>query len=240
MDVDVPEKTIHAQNSNSALETLKSGPDSETNEPTSVSVEPQPTQASTLLWIICARSVGAGGEVAASPYLVMTRVTDSAAAQDEVQLDAENMSGLTGDALRIRAGARGESIVGKRTHFSLLGALGIDEMEDQPDVKLAQTDVMEPEKITGMDEIVAGENLFAKPKMFFFHFDDAELSKRSIYEPTYTFMRTSSIEDIQRDWEASRRELTLEFKRKHRSAARRSHRSHRGAQPKGFGKSTET
>ncbi|KAJ3215148.1 nucleolar protein 8 [Dinochytrium kinnereticum] len=132
-----------------------------------------------------------------------------------VQADAENMSGLTGDALRVRAGAVGEAIVGQRTHFSLLGALGIEAPAEEPGNDAARVTETKQKAITmtSADGEAAPTALFSKPKMFFFHLDDPELSKS---------------DDLQRNWEETRRDLTAEYKRKHRSAARRSIRSRGG------------
>ncbi|KAG9303685.1 hypothetical protein G9A89_018582 [Geosiphon pyriformis] len=53
--------------------------------------------------------------------------------------------------------------------------------------------------------------------LFFFHFGDEALSKRTHYRETNIFMRTSPMEKIIEHWENTRGEMTQEFKRKHRS-----------------------
>ncbi|KAJ3102910.1 hypothetical protein HDU97_000223 [Phlyctochytrium planicorne] len=153
-------------------------------------------------------------------------LTSDAVPQDKVQSDDENMKGLTGDALRKRAGAgKGEGVLGTRTHFSLLGALGLEkdeeELKEEESGKGDAMGVDEPKELEAERDQGHAGGLFTQPKMFFFHFNDPELSKRSIYAPTFAFMRTSTLEDIQRNWEETRSELTAEYKRKHRSASRR-------------------
>ncbi|KAJ3041147.1 nucleolar protein 8 [Rhizophlyctis rosea] len=58
-------------------------------------------------------------------------------------------------------------------------------------------------------------------KMFFLHMGNSDLAHRSNYEPDGTFMRHKSMEEIQAEWEEARGELTLDYKRKHKSAFRR-------------------
>ncbi|KAI8817904.1 uncharacterized protein EV422DRAFT_197056 [Fimicolochytrium jonesii] len=57
--------------------------------------------------------------------------------------------------------------------------------------------------------------------LFFLHLDKPELAHRSNYAPNGTFMRTQTEAEITMQWEDSRRDLTYEFKSKHKSAARK-------------------
>ncbi|CAG8650795.1 9777_t:CDS:10 [Dentiscutata erythropus] len=61
----------------------------------------------------------------------------------------------------------------------------------------------------------------ASGPMFFFHFGDAVLSTRSHYKDLKTFMRTTSMEDIVSHWQNTSRDMTIEYKRKHKSASRK-------------------
>ncbi|KAI1316426.1 nucleolar protein 8 [Mortierella claussenii] len=57
--------------------------------------------------------------------------------------------------------------------------------------------------------------------MFFFHFTNPTLLKRSNFKTNNKmFMRTSSIDEITAQWEKTRHTMTQEFKRKHKSASR--------------------
>ncbi|KAJ3117798.1 nucleolar protein 8 [Phlyctochytrium bullatum] len=138
-----------------------------------------------------------------------------------VQPDDENMAGLEGDALRKRAGfvaGRG-GVLGTRTRFSVLGALGDDEVENEESEEAAgasevseRKTALESEKkddVAG-DATESGTQGFAKAKMFFLHIGNPSLADS---------------DEITQNWEQTRRDLTLEYKRKHRSAARRAGRS---------------
>ncbi|CAG8532264.1 3090_t:CDS:10 [Ambispora gerdemannii] len=57
--------------------------------------------------------------------------------------------------------------------------------------------------------------------LFFFHFGDEALEKRSHFRELNTFMRTVPIEEIIKNWENTRQNLTQEFKRKHKSVSRK-------------------
>ncbi|CAG8441992.1 8036_t:CDS:10 [Ambispora leptoticha] len=57
--------------------------------------------------------------------------------------------------------------------------------------------------------------------LFFFHFGDEALEKRSHFQELNTFMRTTSMEEIIKNWESTRQGLTHEFKRKHKSVSRK-------------------
>lgn len=61
----------------------------------------------------------------------------------------------------------------------------------------------------------------ATSKYFFFHFEHPSLSLRSIANERVVFGRTTSMEEIERVWTEKKDELTLEFKRKHKTAFKR-------------------
>ncbi|KAF9107319.1 hypothetical protein BGX29_006683 [Mortierella sp. GBA35] len=57
--------------------------------------------------------------------------------------------------------------------------------------------------------------------LFFFHFKNPSLLKRSNFKTTNkAFMRTGTMDEVTAHWENTRHTMTQEFKRKHRSAAR--------------------
>ncbi|KAF9195395.1 nucleolar protein 8 [Haplosporangium sp. Z 11] len=57
--------------------------------------------------------------------------------------------------------------------------------------------------------------------LFFFHFKNPSLLKRSNFKATNkVFMRTETMEEITSQWEKTRHTMTQEFKRKHKSASR--------------------
>ncbi|CAI2176888.1 3831_t:CDS:10 [Funneliformis geosporum] len=57
--------------------------------------------------------------------------------------------------------------------------------------------------------------------LFFFHFGDNELSKRSHFREMKIFMRMSPAEKIISHWQETSRDLTKEYKRKHKSVSRK-------------------
>jgi len=69
-------------------------------------------------------------------------------------------------------------------------------------------------------------DLFLKTHNFFMDGNDKGSSK-SLYKPTYSFMLTESLEDVKYEWERNKRELTDEFKRKHKSALKKKMKSQR-------------
>ncbi|KAG0341998.1 hypothetical protein BG000_007322 [Podila horticola] len=57
--------------------------------------------------------------------------------------------------------------------------------------------------------------------LFFFHFKNPTLLKRSNFKTTNkVFMRTDSMDEVTAQWEKKRKTMTEEFKRKHKSASR--------------------
>ncbi|KAI7824360.1 hypothetical protein BC939DRAFT_450183 [Gamsiella multidivaricata] len=57
--------------------------------------------------------------------------------------------------------------------------------------------------------------------MFFFHFNNPALLKRSNFKTTNkVFMRTGTMDEVTAHWEKTRHTMTQEFKRKHKSASR--------------------
>ncbi|KAG0276622.1 hypothetical protein BGZ95_007293 [Linnemannia exigua] len=57
--------------------------------------------------------------------------------------------------------------------------------------------------------------------LFFFHFKNPSLLKRSNFKTnSKVFMRTSTMDEVTTNWEKTRHTMTQEFKRKHKSAAR--------------------
>ncbi|KAG0216400.1 nucleolar protein 8 [Mortierella sp. GBA30] len=57
--------------------------------------------------------------------------------------------------------------------------------------------------------------------MFFFHFKNPALLKRSNFKTTNkVFMRTTTMDEVTAHWEKTRHAMTQEFKRKHKSASR--------------------
>ncbi|CAG8631023.1 15281_t:CDS:10 [Rhizophagus irregularis] len=77
------------------------------------------------------------------------------------------------------------------------------------------------DKIERVDK-VANQKIqtFSEP-LFFFHFGDNELLKRSHFREMKIFMRTSPVEEIVSNWEKTSRDLTKEYKRKHKSVSRK-------------------
>ncbi|KAJ3416291.1 nucleolar protein 8 [Chytridiales sp. JEL 0842] len=116
---------------------------------------------------------------------------------EEEQLGTGTGPGMQADEIRKLAGAVGGGVIGKTQSFSLLGALGIQPVEEE----VEEADKMETA------EIAANEvPLFSSSSLFFFHFGNPHLAKR---------------DEITKEWEDRRKDLTFDYKRKHKSASRK-------------------
>ncbi|RUS19961.1 hypothetical protein BC937DRAFT_86651 [Endogone sp. FLAS-F59071] len=98
-----------------------------------------------------------------------------------------------------------------------------------PDIKTLRPVV--PDRQRMQDTNLAQQQRFANSALFFFHFDEPSLLKRSLYKNDRMFMRTATMEEITSTWESVRKDLTDEFKRKHKSASRKRTKSLRGRGP---------
>ncbi|GBB85008.1 hypothetical protein RclHR1_01160002 [Rhizophagus clarus] len=72
-------------------------------------------------------------------------------------------------------------------------------------------------KVDGIDKVANQKTQTSSEPLFFFHFEDDELLKREMK----VFMRTSPAEEIVSNWEKTSRDLTKEYKRKHKSVSRK-------------------
>ncbi|CAG8493911.1 2107_t:CDS:10 [Dentiscutata heterogama] len=118
------------------------------------------------------------------------------------------------------------SVLKAATPFSLFGGNMENEecedaqMEDLNSDEKSSSDTLKTfSKIT--DQTTSQGIGSASGPMFFFHFGDAALSARSHYKDLKTFMRTTSMEDIVSHWQKTSRDMTIEYKRKHKSASRK-------------------
>ncbi|RIA79796.1 hypothetical protein C1645_882505 [Glomus cerebriforme] len=107
--------------------------------------------------------------------------------------------------------------------FSLFGdddniASETQDMQDEDDSTLNNKKVL---AITGKDKIANQKSLTSSEPLFFFHFGDNELLKRSHFREMKIFMRTSPVEEIVSHWKETSRDLTKEYKRKHKSVSRK-------------------
>ncbi|KAI9595702.1 hypothetical protein BDF19DRAFT_441302 [Syncephalis fuscata] len=68
------------------------------------------------------------------------------------------------------------------------------------------------------------------PATFFFaHFDQPSLLRRSVYREQNIFVRTGTIENVTKNWENMRQNLTRDFKQRHKHAVRLHKRQQRGS-----------
>ncbi|KAI8902042.1 hypothetical protein BC833DRAFT_645620 [Globomyces pollinis-pini] len=84
-------------------------------------------------------------------------------------------------------------------------------------------DVQQPSQVEEKSiELVNGTNTalfsnFIDTKYFWFHFDNSN-SNRSLAESLKPFARKDTLENIHEKWKVQKEELTIEFKKKHKSA----------------------
>eukprot|EP00842_Homolaphlyctis_polyrhiza_P002271 jgi/Hompol1/3044/HPOL_003094-RA len=99
--------------------------------------------------------------------------------------------------------------------FDLLAALKQESASSSHQDDVAMTD--------NNNDGVADFSAFSTSKMFFFHSQNPKLASRSIMptDDPCLFQRTDTSEDMVKNWESIREEMTDEFKRKHKSASRR-------------------
>lgn len=72
-----------------------------------------------------------------------------------------------------------------------------------------------------VDKVVNQKTQISSEQLFFFHIGDNELLKRSHFREMKIFMRTSPVEEIVSHWKETSRDLTKEYKRKHKSVSRK-------------------
>ncbi|KAL1924856.1 uncharacterized protein VTP21DRAFT_4510 [Calcarisporiella thermophila] len=115
---------------------------------------------------------------------------------------------------------------GESGSFKLFG--GDDDEAEEEDEEQAIEEVYKVPSAFSDSKIPAlpQESYLAVNQLFFFHFDNDELTSRT---PTHAFgdakdrffVRTSSLEEVTTAWEQMREEITREYKRKHKSASRK-------------------
>ncbi|KAG0006641.1 hypothetical protein BGZ65_005694 [Modicella reniformis] len=99
-----------------------------------------------------------------------------------------------------------------------IGAL--DEDRSQDEIITSYTDGARTIFTSGTDALNRAP-LSHSGSLFFFHFKNPSLLKRSNFKTdNKVFMRTSTMDEVTVHWEKTRRAMTQEFKRKHKSAAR--------------------
>jgi hypothetical protein len=60
---------------------------------------------------------------------------------------------------------------------------------------------------------------FNTTSLFFFHFNSVS-DKTVLRDGLPLFQRTATVEQVEKEWNLTKEEMTMEFKRKHKSAAR--------------------
>ncbi|KAF8932353.1 nucleolar protein 8 [Dissophora ornata] len=91
----------------------------------------------------------------------------------------------------------------------------------QDEILTSYTDGSRTIFANGADALTARAPLSHSGSMFFFHFKNPALLKRSNFKTNNkAFMRTSTMDEVTANWEKTRHAMTQEFKRKHKSASR--------------------
>ncbi|KAJ3072763.1 hypothetical protein HDU98_002978 [Podochytrium sp. JEL0797] len=155
---------------------------------------------------------------------------------DDMQQQEEGVSGpgMLGDSIRERVGG----VIKSSEKFSLVSALGIqgDSEMDAAGATLTTPGDYSTSSVTttttAMESPVVN---FGSTSLFFFHFEHPEIAPRTLFVNDEVFMRHDSMERITQEWEDNRTQVTLDFKKKHRSATRRRTRMVRAPTQKSLG-----
>ncbi|KAF9961768.1 hypothetical protein BGZ72_002007 [Mortierella alpina] len=100
------------------------------------------------------------------------------------------------------------------------GSLAEDGSRDEETLMTSYTDGSRTVFVSGAEALNRAP-LSHSGSMFFFHFKNPALLKRSNFKTTNkVFMRTDSMDEVTAQWEKTRHSMTQEFKRKHKSASR--------------------
>ncbi|KAF9991254.1 hypothetical protein BGZ75_000007 [Mortierella antarctica] len=100
------------------------------------------------------------------------------------------------------------------------GSMADDGRQDEETLMTSYTDGSRTVFVSGAEALNRAP-LSHSGSMFFFHFKNPALLKRSNYKTTNkVFMRTDTMDEVTAQWEKTRHSMTQEFKRKHKSASR--------------------
>ncbi|CAG8542844.1 15817_t:CDS:10 [Funneliformis caledonium] len=92
-----------------------------------------------------------------------------------------------------------------------------DDMQMQENTNENGPTLISKKSPTITDSVSDQKTQVSSGPLFFFHFGDNELSKRSHFREMKIFMRMSPAEKIISHWQETSRDLTKEYKRKHKS-----------------------
>ncbi|KAG0246475.1 hypothetical protein B0O80DRAFT_530221 [Mortierella sp. GBAus27b] len=124
-----------------------------------------------------------------------------------------------------------------------------DNVEDDRQADAMDEDRSKDEILTSYTDgartiFTSGADALSRPplthsgSLFFFHFNNPSLLKRSNFKTdSKVFMRTTSMDEVTSHWEKTRRAMTQEFKRKHKSASRNKARASKRLKTGGGGSS---
>ncbi|KAF9278839.1 nucleolar protein 8 [Mortierella alpina] len=111
---------------------------------------------------------------------------------------------------------KGDDVEDDRQHGSMVE----DGSRDEETLMTSYTDGSRTVFVSGAEALNRAP-LSHSGSMFFFHFKNPALLKRSNFKTTNkVFMRTETMDEVTAQWEKTRHSMTQEFKRKHKSASR--------------------